>query len=193
MPLQFYIKIDPAKPNAMNNALSSFYSVFNLLEETKSVFTGINATQNLHSDPILDESILNVNLSKANMPMSNAKSSNLGTKFKTFNFQKRGSSFSTKLEMPLSHCAGYNFWILKATNLNRGRGIHVFNDLDSLKTLIAEQWNYSESKPAAKDKDESTKSNKVMMIIQKYIERPLLIHKRKFDIRVWVLVGSSGK
>lgn len=58
------------------------------------------------------------------------------TKFKTFNFQKHGNAQFTKYEMPLSHFAGQNFWIMKATNLNRGRGIHVFNDLKSLKKLI---------------------------------------------------------
>jgi hypothetical protein len=40
--------------------------------------------------------------------------------------------------MPLNHYTGYNLWILKATFLNRGRGIHVFKDLATLKSLIHE-------------------------------------------------------
>ena len=40
------------------------------------------------------------------------------------------------IQMPLSHFAGKNFWIFKATSLNRGRGIHVFNTLEQLYELI---------------------------------------------------------
>ena len=55
------------------------------------------------------------------------------TKFKTFNFEKRSS---TRFSMPQCHFDGHNLWILKPTHLNRGRGIHVFNDLDTLHKLI---------------------------------------------------------
>ena len=43
-----------------------------------------------------------------------------------------------KRRIPLSHFEGHNMWILKATGFNRGRGIHVFNNLSELKRLIKE-------------------------------------------------------
>jgi hypothetical protein len=38
----------------------------------------------------------------------------------------------------MSHFNGYNLWLLKPTHLNRGRGIHVFRDLDDLHRLVKE-------------------------------------------------------
>lgn len=102
------------------------------------------------------------------------------TKPKAFNFQK---SKGLKYTMPACHFDSHNLWILKPTHLNRGRGIHVFKDLDTLKTLVKQYCT------GDKDGGETTQCGQMKFntfIIQKYIERPLLIHRRKFDIRVWV-------
>jgi len=42
------------------------------------------------------------------------------------------------ITLPSSHFDGYNYWFLKATRLNRGRGIYVFDTLEKLVCLIKE-------------------------------------------------------
>lgn len=71
---------------------------------------------------------------------------------------------------------GYlNIWILKPSNGRTGYGIKIFNDL---KLIL----------------DEITKNSiKYKYVIQKYIERPLLIFETKFDIRQFFLVTLDEK
>ncbi|GAB9469540.1 hypothetical protein Gpo141_00006817 [Globisporangium polare] len=64
-----------------------------------------------------------------------------------------------------------NIWIVKPAGMSRGRGIRVFNNLDLLLEY-ADVENHKECQ----------------WVAQKYIENPLLVCKRKFDIRQWVLV-----
>lgn len=61
-----------------------------------------------------------------------------------------------------------NIWIVKPAGLSRGRGIHMFSDLKKLQDFIKGKH----------------------YICQKYIENPLIILNRKFDIRQWVVVTS---
>ena len=63
-----------------------------------------------------------------------------------------------------------NIWILKPNGLSRGRGIRVFKKLEEIEGY----WGAAESE----------------MVAMKYIERPLLINKHKFDIRHWVVISN---
>ncbi|KDO30249.1 hypothetical protein SPRG_19801 [Saprolegnia parasitica CBS 223.65] len=67
---------------------------------------------------------------------------------------------------PQFHFVGTrNLWIAKPSGLSQGRGIELVTSLAELEAIWASP-----------------------MVVQQYVERPLTIYGRKFDIRQWVLL-----
>lgn len=81
--------------------------------------------------------------------------------------------FSTAIPKDTIH----NLWIIKPANLSRGRNIKMCSSLSEIRSLTD---------------DGKFKSMNSQWIIQKYIENPLLITGRKFDIRLYVLITSMN-
>lgn len=71
---------------------------------------------------------------------------------------------------------GERVWIVKpGENSNRGKGITVHSEWEGLRRWVAGEIG-GENNP------------RKTLIVQKYISRPLLYHRRKFDIRCYMLL-----
>lgn len=143
IPLTFYIDIDPNKTNSKFTALSNFYTVYNILEESKKSFKKLW----FDNETDMDEKYVDMEFFKESLSGKTQRESLFSSKLTFYSSQNKFNSMYTRTTMPLSHFWGQNFWILKATNLNRGRGIHVFRDLKSLHKLIDEYWKGWQKKP----------------------------------------------
>ena len=74
-----------------------------------------------------------------------------------------------------------NIWILKPGGKSRGRGIRCVNKLRDVQRLADNNLHNNTVRAR-------TGKKKTMWVVQKYMENPLTIRRRKFDIRQWVLV-----
>ena len=78
-----------------------------------------------------------------------------------------------------------DIWISKPTCLNQGQGIELVRNWEEAYELA--QLRYSEMEISMKRGHHP----KMGRIVQRYIERPLLISNRKFDIRCYMLIAST--
>ena len=171
--------MDKFSPNLNSiNGLKSKIEKMNLEEKKNNLNTNDKSEKPINvniikkrNSRISTNSITNTNINK-NIKNSNYLKNGEGAIFD--NYKTKISQILSFLEnnLPQYKLNGYrNIWIMKPSNLSRGRGVTCVDSLLPIEQSLSA-------------------TNDSGLIVQKYIENPLIIQNRKFDIRQWVLVTS---
>lgn len=80
-------------------------------------------------------------------------------------FVQRFNQYKKKIQTDSTFTQKKNLWIVKPSNMSRGRGIYVIDDITEVQL------------------EENS-------IVSKYIENPLLINDHKTDLRIYVCITS---
>ena len=105
--------------------------------------------------------------------------------------QSLSSSSSSSLSkhqitLPSSSYANSNLWLIKPINLNRGRCIQIHNNLND---IIASLNEIKHKKHFVNEHNDKVIECEYVMV-QKCIEDIQLYNKKKYDIRVWILLTT---
>jgi hypothetical protein len=136
--LTFFVEIDVSKTKVMAKAMLPFVNCFYCLEDNKKkvvrYFEKVqehqdDAKENPNEEPYIIKHFYNNRKTLIKQHMKEEKE----------DFGDKGQLLKKnffRYTMPFCHFTGFNLWLLKPTKLNRGRGIHVINNLTQLKALI---------------------------------------------------------
>jgi tubulin--tyrosine ligase len=83
-----------------------------------------------------------------------------------------------------------HMFIIKPSMANKAAGIKVFNSLDQLRAIF-EEAAISDDDEEEYDEDQEDLSQVREWVIQRYIVNPLLVNKRKFHVRAYVMAKSN--
>ncbi|KAF1804811.1 tubulin-tyrosine ligase family-domain-containing protein [Mucor lusitanicus] len=83
-----------------------------------------------------------------------------------------------------------HMFIIKPSMANKAAGIKVFNSLDELRAMFEVEDSDSEDEDEY-DSDQEDLTQVREWVIQRYIGNPLLVNKRKFHVRAYVLAKSN--
>jgi hypothetical protein len=153
IPLTFFVEIDISKTKVFAKAMLPFFNSFYALEDNKK-----KVTRYFEKVDEFTHGIVPSTKSVSALPAPGEDSNKQGDGgnpcdeafiFKHFYNNRRGlikqhlkeekdaqdkqlgaiKKNFYKYTMPFCHFQGFNLWLLKPTKLNRGRGIHVINNL----------------------------------------------------------------
>lgn len=67
--------------------------------------------------------------------------------------------------------SSHNLWLVKKSNLENGDGVRVDQRLSEILRIASDNFEWG-------------------CVVQKYVERPLVVQGRKMDLRIWMLISS---